>query len=168
MQNEPDVVVACYSSVPREPFLPSPFLLLYAALLELLPDKHSKNRYNRVLHDTRQGWPPTMYGTSFRFDLLLHRLPLVASFDTMLYISTLYWSSSAQMTTIHPIPVSSHLHHSHPAPPAFRSRLAAFLLFFIQLEFRLISCEARWEAARAVFDENCVIPVYKPVDTKLV
>src|SRR6266852_285167 len=60
-----------------------------------------------------------------------HRPPLVASFDTTLSRSTLYWSSSAQRTTVHPIPVSSHLHHSHPALPAFRSRLAAFLLFFI-------------------------------------
>ena len=37
-----------------------------------------------------------------------------------------------------------------------------------KLTFRLISYEARWEAARAVFDENRVIPVYKPLDAKLV
>jgi hypothetical protein len=36
------------------------------------------------------------------------------------------------------------------------------------LEFRLIACEARWGATRAVFDENRVIPVYKLLDTKLV
>lgn len=60
-----------------------------------------------------------------------HMPPLVSSFDTTRSRSTLAWSSSAQMTTVHPIPGSSHLHHSHPAPPAFRSRLAAFLLFFL-------------------------------------
>ena len=36
------------------------------------------------------------------------------------------------------------------------------------LLFRLISCEARWEGARAVFDRNRVSPVYKLLDAKLV
>src|SRR5712692_8474258 len=57
--------------------------------------------------------------------------PLDASFGIQLSRSTLDWSSSAPRTTIHPIPASPHLHHWHPALPAFRSRLAAFLLFFI-------------------------------------
>ena len=40
--------------------------------------------------------------------------------------------ASAQRTTVHLIPGSLPLHQWHRAPPAFRSRLAACLLFFIQ------------------------------------
>src|SRR5271167_986963 len=60
-----------------------------------------------------------------------HRPPLVSSFYTTRSRSTLGASSSRQMTTVHPIPGSSLLYHWHPASPAFRSKLAAVLLFFI-------------------------------------
>src|SRR5947209_2955838 len=40
--------------------------------------------------------------------------------------------ASAQRTIIHPIPVSLPLDHWHRVPSAFRSRLAACRLFFIQ------------------------------------
>jgi hypothetical protein len=36
------------------------------------------------------------------------------------------------------------------------------------LEFRLNSCEARWEATGAIFYEKRMLPVYKLLDTKLV
>ncbi len=42
------------------------------------------------------------------------------------------------------------------------------ILSLHHLEFRLNACEARWEAARAMFYENRINLVYKPLDTKLV
>ena len=131
-QSEPSVAARCYSSVLHEPFALLPFLPLYVALPESQPGRHSKNRCSNALYDRLEEWLPTMCGRFFRFDTPdSHMPPLVSSFDTTRSRSTLASSSSAQMTTAHPIPVSSHLHHSHPALPAFRSRLAAFLLFFI-------------------------------------
>jgi len=58
-----------------------------------------------------------------------------------------------------------------PSEPIMRAKDPCLLLvisFPYFLTFRLISYEASWEAARAVFDENLVIPVYKPLDAKLV
>jgi hypothetical protein len=41
-------------------------------------------------------------------------------------------------------------------------------LHYMLLEFRLNSCEARWEAGRAIFYENCGRLVYKRFDAKSV
>ena len=131
-QSELTVVAACYSSAPHEPFLPFPFLPLNVALLESPLGRHSKNQCSNVLHDRLEEWLPTNGGRSFHCDLPRRRPRLVASFDTKLSRSMLDSSSSAQMTTVHPILVSSLLHRSHQVGSAFRSRLEAVRPFFIQ------------------------------------
>ena len=130
-QNEPDAVAACYSSVLHEPFALFPFLPLYVALPGSQPGRHSKNLCSNTLYDRLEEWIPTNGGMSFRFDLPLRMQRLDASFSTMLSISTLASSFSAHMTTIHPIPVPSHLHRLHQALSPFRSKLAAGRPFFI-------------------------------------
>ena len=115
----------------RAPFLPFSFLLLYVARTandSLICTQ--KNQCNNVLRDIRQGWLPTIFGRSFHFDLLPHRRLPDASFGTTLFRSRLYLSSSAQMTTIHPIPVSPLLHHSCLALPTFRGSAGSFSAFF--------------------------------------
>ena len=131
-QNEPDAVAACYSSVLHEPFALFPFLLLYVALPESPPGRHSNNLCSNALYDMLEEWIPTNGGRSFHCDLPLRMPRLVASFDTRLSRSTLDSSSSAQTTTVHPIPGPSPLHRSHQEGSAFRSRLAAGRPFFIQ------------------------------------
>jgi hypothetical protein len=131
-QTELNVVAGCYSSAPHGPFLLFPSRPPYAALLESPPDTPSKNRCNTVRYGRREEWLPTNGGRSFHFDPLLHMPRLVASFDTRRSRSTLDSPSSAQTTTVHPIPGPSPLHRWHQEGSAFRSSLAAVRPFFIQ------------------------------------
>src|SRR6266487_1054055 len=130
-QTELNVVAACYSSALHEPFLLFPSRPPYAALLESPPDKHSKNRGSTVRYGMLEEWLPANGGRFFHCDLPLPTPPLDASFCIKLSISRLDSSSSAQTTTVHPIPVPPPLHRSHQQGSAFRSRLAALWLFFI-------------------------------------
>ena len=129
-QSELSVVAACYSSAPHEPFLPFPFLPVNVALLESPLGRHSKNQYSNVLHDRLEEWLPTNGGRSVHFDLPRHVPRLVASFDTKLSRSRLDSSSSAQMTTVHPILVSSLLHRWHQEGSPFRGSAGSCVAFF--------------------------------------
>ena len=45
--------------------------------------------------------------------------------------------------------------------------LRIFLIACVQLECRLNSCEARWEAVRTIFYGNSVIPIYGSLDAEI-
>src|SRR5205823_12262799 len=128
-QNELNVVAMCCSSAQHERFLLFLCRPLCVALRESPPGTLSKNRWSNGLYDRLEEWLPTNDGRFVHFDLLLRRQPLDASFCITLSRSRLDSSSSSQMTTVHPIPVSSPRYPLHQEGSVFRSSLTAPLPF---------------------------------------
>ena len=131
-QNEPDVVSACYSSVPPEPFLPFPFPLLYAARAanhRLISTPKVSVTVSCTI-GLRNGFPQSTAGFFASIPYCIGHA-LFASFDTKLSRSTLSLSSSTQMTTVHPILVASLLHQSHQLRAAFRGSGWQLFCFFL-------------------------------------